>query len=64
MGLGVPADGQTFHEPLPEIILVCSQHRFQGIVQELQVLFQLGEVTFSDGGEPFFLERFTEPEYF
>lgn len=35
MGIRVLADGQAVHEPLPEIILVCSQHRFQGIVQKL-----------------------------
>ena len=55
MGFRVLADGQAIHESLPEIILVCSQHRFQGIVQKLQVLFQLGEVTFGDGNEPLFL---------
>ena len=55
MGFRVLANGQTIHEPLPEIALVCNQHRFQGIVQKLQVLFQLGEVTFSDGNESLFL---------
>lgn len=55
VGFRVPADGQAVHEPLPEIILVCSQHRFQGIVQKLQVLFQFGKVTFGDGGQSLFL---------
>ena len=55
MGIRVLADGQAIHESLPEIILVCSQHRFQGIVQKLQVLFQFGKVTFGDGGESLFL---------
>ena len=45
MGFRVPANGQAIHESLPEIILVCSQHRFQGIVQKLEILFQLGKVT-------------------
>lgn len=51
MGFRVLANGQAIHEPLPEIALVCNQHRFQDIVQKLQVLFQFGEVTFSDGNE-------------
>ena len=55
MGFRVLADGQAVHEPLPEIILVFSQHRFQGIVQKLQVLFQFGEVTFGDGNKSLFL---------
>ena len=55
MGFRVPTDGQAIHEPLPEIALVCSQHRFQGIVQKLQILFQLGKVTFGDGGKSLFL---------
>lgn len=54
MGFRVLANGQAIHEPLPEIILVCSQHRFHGIVQKLQVLFQLGEVTFGDSNESLF----------
>ena len=55
MGLGIFADGQAIHESLPEIVLICSQHRFQGIVQKLQVLFLFGEVAFGDGNESFFL---------
>ena len=55
MGFRVLANGQAIHEPLPEIALVCNQHRFQDIVQKLQVLFQFGEVTFSDGNESLFL---------
>ena len=55
MGFRVPTDGQAIHEPLPEIALVCSQHRFQGIVQKLQILFQRGKVTFGDGGKSLFL---------
>ena len=55
MGFRVLADGQAVHKPLPEIILVCSQHRFQGIVQKLQILFQLDKVTFGDGSESFSL---------
>ena len=44
MGFRVLANGQTIHEPFLEIALVCNQHRFQDIVQKLQVLFQFGEV--------------------
>lgn len=55
MGFRVLANGQAIHEPLPEIALVCNQHRFQDIVQKLQALFQFGEVTFSDGNESLFL---------
>ena len=55
MGFRVLANGQAIHEPLLEIALVCNQHRFQDIVQKLQVLFQFGEVTFSDGNESLFL---------
>ena len=55
MGIRVPADPQALYKPLPEIILVCGQHRFQGIVQKLEILFQLGEVTFGDGGKSLFL---------
>ena len=55
MGIRVPADPQALYKPLPEIILVCGQHRFQGIVQKLEILFQLGEVPFGDGGKSLFL---------
>ena len=57
VGLGVLADGQALHEPLPEIVPVFRQDCFQGVVQKLQILFQLGEVTSCDGGEPSFLSR-------
>ena len=46
MGLDVLADGQALHEPLLEIILVLGQYSFRGVVQKLQILFQLGEVAF------------------
>ena len=54
VGLGVLADGQTIHKLLLKIILVLNQHRFQGIVQKLQVFFQLGEIVSGDGGGPLF----------
>ena len=54
MCLGVLADGQALHEPLPEVVPVFQQHCFQGVVQKLQILFQFGEVTSCDGGEPLF----------
>ena len=52
VGLGVLADGQPLHEPLPEVVSVFRQHCFQGVVQKLKILFQLGEVASGDGGEP------------
>ena len=55
MGFRVLSNGQTIHEPFLEIALVCNQHRFQDIVQKLQVIFQFGEVTFGDGNESLFL---------
>lgn len=55
MRFRIPADGQAaIYEPLPEIILVWSQNRFQGTVQELQVLFQFGKVASGDGSKSFF----------
>ena len=50
MSLGVLAHGQVLHEPLLKIVLVFRQDCFQRIVQEPQVLFQLGKVASGDGG--------------
>lgn len=55
VGLGVLADGQALREPLPEVVPVFRQDGFQGVVQKLKILFQLGEVAPGDGGEPLFL---------
>ena len=55
MGFRILANGQAIHEPLLEIALVCNQHRFQDIVQKLQIFFQFGKVTFGDGGKSLFL---------
>lgn len=55
MVIRIPADRQALYKPLLEIILVCGQHRLQGIVQKLQVLFQFGGVTFGDGNKSLFL---------
>ena len=54
VGFSVFADGQTIHKPLLEIVLVLIQYSFHGIVQKLQVLFQLGKVASCDGGELLF----------
>ena len=52
---GILADRQSVYKPLLKIVLVLSQYRFHGIVQKLQVLFQLGEVASGDGGISLFL---------
>ena len=55
---GILADGQSGYKPLLEIVLVLSRYRCQGIVQKLQILFQLGKVASCDGGELFsFMQR-------
>ena len=41
MGIRVPVDVHALYKLPPKIILVCSQHCFQGIVQKLQILLQL-----------------------
>lgn len=42
------ADGQSVYKPLLEIVPVFGQYSFQGIVQKLQILFQLGKVASCD----------------
>ena len=49
--LGVLTDGQALHEPLLEIVFVRNQHRFQDVVQKLQVLLPLDEIASGDAGE-------------
>ncbi len=42
---------RALHEPLMEIVFVRNQHRFQDVVQKLQVLLPLDEIASGDAGE-------------
>ena len=42
---------RALHEPLLEIVFVRNQHRFQDVVQKLQVLLPLDEIASGDAGE-------------
>ena len=42
---------RALHEPLLEIAFVRNQHRFQDVVQKLQVLLPLDEIASGDAGE-------------